>query len=431
MQEASGLAVPVLILSCLLLLATSSAIALKKLRFPYTIGLVLLGMIVAIAARYSDSLNVLMQVSLSHDLIMYVLLPVLIFDAALHIKIPHLYRELVPVLTLAVPGVVFSMLIIGYLLGALTPLTLTGTLLFGALISATDPVAVIALFKEVGAPERLSMLMDSESLFNDATAIVVFGLVLSVVQSGQAVDGVIMISGLWSFITVFFGGILVGVILGLAMRWLLQIGRDEPFVQIAHTTILAYTSFVVADHIFGVSGVMSTIAAGLITRSALGTVITDQVRQFIKPYWEFMAFVANSLIFLLLGMKEDLLFRNLDRLQQIYPFLLIAIGVVLLARFLVIYLLLPLSNRLPIGRGVDNKVKAIMFWGGLRGVVPVSLILLIPENIEHRSLIFDMTLAVILFSLLIQGATINWLMTRLKVNQKYHIVRAAMKKLGA
>ena len=431
MPESPDLAITILLLSGLMLLACSSAICLKKVRFPYTIGLVLLGMLLALAARHSGYLQLIFSIKFNHDLIMYVLLPVLIFDAALHIKLPHLRRELVPVLTLAIPGVLLSMLIVGFSLSAFSPLTLAGALLFGALISATDPVAVIALFKEVGAPERMSMLMDSESLFNDATAIVIFSIALAVIQSGSGINAMVLIKGLWSFMLVFFGGIMVGVVLGLCTHRLLWFGREEPFVQIAYSTILAYTSFIIADHVFGVSGVMATVAAGLVIRHALTCVICDQVRQFVKPYWEFMAFVANSLIFLLLGVKEDLLLKNLDRLFDIFPYLVLAIGVVLLARFIVVFTLLPLSEQLPAGRVVDHKIKAIMFWGGLRGVVPVALVLLIPASMEQYRLIVDMTLAVILFSLVVQGTTINWLMGKLKVNQQYHIVRAAMKKLGA
>ncbi|WOG26360.1 sodium:proton antiporter [Endozoicomonas sp. 8E] len=426
----TGLATQVLILAGLLLLATSSAILLKKLRFPYTIGLVVIGMALGILARYTDALEPLLRVDLSHDLIMYILLPVLIFDAAINIKPPHLFREMTSVLNLAIFGVIVSMLVIGVIMNVLTPLSLAGAMLFGALISATDPVAVIALFREVGAPARMSMLMDAESLFNDATAIVIFGIVLAVIQAGGGLGVGVLFGGVWSFIEIFFGGILVGAVMGICMDWLLRLGRNEPFVQIAHTTILAYSSFIIADHVLGVSGVMSTIAAGIVTRSKSGKVLSDQVRSFITPFWEFMAFIANSLIFLLLGMKENLLFRNLDHLQYYYPYLLIAIAAVLIGRLVVVYLLLPISNRLPVGRPVDNKIKAIMFWGGLRGVVPVALMLSIPDSIPEKKLIMDMTLAVILFSLLIQGTTVNWLMSKLGVNQNYIIVREAMKKLG-
>lgn len=429
MHETS-LATLILIQASLLLLATSSSIFLKQLRFPYTIGLVLIGMALGVLVQLTDVLEPALKVKLSHDLIMYVLLPVLIFDAAINIKPPHLRREMVSILNLAICGVVLSMLVIGVLMHWLTPLSLAGAMLFGVLISATDPVAVIALFKEVGAPARMAMLMDAESLFNDATAIVIFGIILAVIQASGSVGADVVFKGVGLFAKVFLGGILVGTAMGLAMRRLLKLGKSEPYVQIAHTTILAYGSFIVADHVLGVSGVMSTIAAGIVTRLEFSKIMSDQVRSFITPYWEFMAFIANSLIFLLLGIKEDLLFRNLENLQTNYVWLVIAIAAVLIGRLGAVYLLLPISNRLPVGRPVDNKIKAIMFWGGLRGVVPLALVLSIPDGFPEKKLIIDMTLAVILFSLLVQGTTVNWLMSRLGVNQHYHVVREAMKKLG-
>ncbi|MCW7554269.1 sodium:proton antiporter [Endozoicomonas gorgoniicola] len=430
-MHAASLAIPVLILSGLLLIATSSAILLKRLRFPYTIGLVVIGMVLGIAAQYADQLELALKVDLSHDLIMYVLLPILIFDAAINIKPPSLFREMGVILNLAVIGVVLSMLVVGALLNWLTPLSLASAMLFGALISATDPVAVIALFKEVGAPERLSMLMDSESLFNDASAIVIFGIVLAVVQSGSGVSAGVLLEGIGAFIKVFFGGILVGSAMGVAMRWLMKLSKGVPFAQIAFTTILAYGSFIIADHVLGVSGVMSTIAAGIITRSSSSTVLSEEVRGFLRPYWELLSFIVNSLIFLLLGLKENLLFRNFDYLLTNYHFFLVAIFAVLAGRLAAVYLLLPASNRLAFCRSVDGKSMAVMFWGGLRGVVPVALMLLIPDTLPDKELIIDLTLVVILFSLLIQGTTVNWLMKKLNVCQQYHIRRAAMKKLGA
>ena len=392
----AGLAVPVLIFAGLFLLATGSAIWLKFLRIPYTIGLVVIGMVLGLVAKQSDFLAPVLQVKLSHDLIMYVLLPVLIYDAAINIKLPKLCAELVPVLMLAVVGVVLSTFVVAGLLGYLTPVTMAGAFLFGALISATDPVAVIALFKEVGAPERMSLLMDAESLFNDATAIVMFGIVMAVVQAGQVVDAGMILGAVWEFCRVFLGGILVGGVLGFGMLFLLRLGHAIPFVQIAHTTILAYVSFIVADHIFGMSGVMSTIAAGLVTRTWSHKVLSEPVQEYLEPYWEFMAFVANSFIFLLLGMQEDVLFRDMGLLNDTFSLLLIAIGVVLLARFLVVYLLIPISNRLPKSPHVDGSTKAVMFWGGLRGVVPVALMLSIPTDMVERPMIIHMSLAVIL-----------------------------------
>ncbi|WP_263080397.1 cation:proton antiporter [Endozoicomonas sp. Mp262] len=416
----AGLALPVLIFTGMFMLTTASAIGLKFLRVPYTIGLVVIGMVLGGVAKHSDFLAPVLQVELTHDLIMYVLLPVLIYDAAINIKLPMLVKELVPVLMLAVVGVVLSTLVVAGLLGYLTPMTMAGALLFGALISATDPVAVIALFKEVGAPERMSLLMDAESLFNDATAIVMFGIVMAVVQTGQGFGVEMLLGAIWEFCRVFLGGIAVGAALGGGMLFLLRLGRNIPFVQIAHTTILAYLSFILADHVFGMSGVMSTIAAGVVTRTWSRRVLSEPVQEYLHPYWEFMAFVANSFIFLLLGMQEDLLFQDVDRLYENVPYLLLTIAVVLFARFLVVYLLIPVSNRLPKSSPVDGKTKAVMFWGGLRGVVPVALMLSIPLDMPERGVIIHMSLAVILFSLLVQGTTIERLMTLLKLKSVSH-----------
>lgn len=414
-METEGLAVPVLIASGVFMLTTISAIGLKYLRVPYTIGLVLIGMILGLLANYSDFLAPLTQLTLSRDLIMYVLLPVLVYGAAINIKLPMLVNELVPVLMLAIVGVVLSTLVVAGVMTYFGPMAMAGALLFGALISATDPVAVIALFQEVGAPERMSLLMDAESLFNDATAMVMFGIVMTVIQTGQSVDAAMVLDAVLAFFRVFLGGVATGVVLGGGMLLFLRLGRHIPFVQIAHTTILAYASFIVADEVFAVSGVMATIAAGIVTRTWSHQVLSESARDYLYPYWEFVAFVANSFIFLLLGLQEDVLFLDMGGFYRNVPLLMLAIAAVLLARFLVVYLLIPVSNRLPKSAPVDGPTRLIMFWGGLRGVVPVALMLAIPESLPERPMIFQMTLAVILFSLLVQGATIERLMGMLKL----------------
>lgn len=405
-----GLAGSMLIFIALFLLAALTAVALKKLHFPYTIGLFLLGILLGLSAEHLDFLRPLLVVNLSHDLIMYVFLPVLVFEAALNIKLNALLKDLTPVMLLAVVGVVFSTLVIAGAMGTLTSVSLAGALLFGALISATDPVAVIALFKELKAPERLSTLMDAESLFNDATAIVMFGIVLTLIQAGGGFGQGLLIQSLLEFFKVFFGGILVGAVMGFGMLYLLRAAKGAPFVQIAHTTILAFGSFIIADHVLGLSGVMSVIAAGLVTRAYGDKRMSEHTKMYLGPYWEFMAFVANSFVFLMLGLKEDVLFKDWSYFLSEFPVLIAAVVVVLISRFLVVYLLVPVSNALPGSRAIDGRSKAIMFWGGLRGVVPVALMLSIPDSVPEKRLIIDMALFVILFSLVIQGTTIEKLM---------------------
>lgn len=415
-HSGAGLALPMMVFCGLFLLAAISAIVLKKLRFPYTIGLVVIGMALGVVAEHLKVLAPILHVALTPDLIMYVLLPVLVFQAAIEIKLPALINELVPVLMLAVVGVALSTLVVGVIVGELTPVTLAPALLFGALISATDPVAVIALFKELHAPERMSLLMDAESLFNDATAIVMFGIVLSIIQAGTGVSADTIITAIIEFLRVFFGGLVVGTVMGVAALGLLWLAHSMPFVHIALTTILAFSSFIIADHVFSASGVMSVIAAAVVVRSYGRQAMADCITQrHLGPYWEFMAFVANSFVFLLLGLSEDFLIRDARHIVEHYPILLVVIGTVLLARFLVVYLLLPLTNRIPVGEKVDGSYMKVMLWGGLRGVVPIGLMLSIPASIPEKHLIFEMTLTVVLFSLLVQGTTIGWLMARLGI----------------
>lgn len=246
-----------------------------------------------------------------------------------------------------------------------------------------------------------------------------FGIVLSIIQSGTGVSGSTAFAAFVEFFRVFFGGIFVGAAMGAAMLVLLRLSRGMPYVHIALTTILAFTSFIIADHVFETSGVMSVIAAGIVTRSYGRRAMADfMTLRHLDPYWEFMAFVANSFIFLLLGLSEDFLLRNIERLGMIYPTLIIAIVAVLMARFLVVYLLLPVSNLMPLSNKVDSNSMKVMFWGGLRGVVPVALMLSIPDSMPEKRMIIEMTLAVILFSLLIQGTTIGWLMSRLGIKRE-------------
>ncbi|WP_172807559.1 cation:proton antiporter, partial [Endozoicomonas ascidiicola] len=254
---------------------------------------------------------------------------------------------------------------------------------------------------------------------NDATAIVMFGIVLSIIQAGTGLTGDAVFASIIEFIRVFFGGIAIGAILGGLMLIPLRLSRGMPFVHFALTTILAFSSFIIADHVFGTSGVMSVIAAGIITRSYGRRAMADfMTLRHLMPFWEFMAFSANSFIFLLLGLSEDFLLRNIEHISSYYSTLVIAIVAVLMARLAVVYLLLPLCNQLPLKEKIDSGSMKVMFWGGLRGVVPVALMLSIPDSIPEKKMIIEMTLGVILFSLLIQGTTIGWVMAKLGISRE-------------
>ena len=393
----------ILIVVGLIFVAALSAIAARKARFPYTIGLLVVGILIGYLSSRVEILAPMREIQLTPDIILFLILPTLLFEASINIDAKIMFRNLVPTLVMATLGLLISMTIVGIGISAATPLTLGAALLFGALISATDPVAVIALFKELGVPKRLSTLVDGESLFNDATAIVIFNILLGIVAAGTAFSASIAISGIGQFLLVFFGGLLVGVVLGAAMLWVLALGKGDHMVQAALTSVLAYLAFIVAEHFLHVSGVMAVVAAGVFGSWASIRVFDEAMRHYITELWEYMAFIANSLIFLLMGLTEYHLFEDLSRYHEHIGYILLGFVLTIVARLVVVYGLTPLTNRLAPRARVESADKAVIFWGGLRGAVPLALALGLPAYFEHRVLIIDLTLGVVLMSLLILG----------------------------
>ena len=332
----------------------------------------------------------------------------------------RLTHNLAPIMLLAVVGLVMSTLIVGVMLNWLTPLAIMPALVFGALISATDPVAVISLFKELGVPERLTLLMDGESLFNDATAIVMFQVMLALIAAPSITDTTILLA-IWEFVKVFFGGALVGVLVGIVTSAVAQLQPNNRDVQISLSMVAAWGSFVLADHYLELSGVMSCVAAGLVCSHYARTRLGVRTLLFADRWWSYVTFLANTYVFLLLGLKEELLIHH-STMALIWP-LGAAIGVVLLARAVVIYSLIPAYTKVMVWCGKDNLVVSkayqfIMFWGGLRGAVPIALVLSLPQDFPQYELIVNMTLAVILWTLLVQGTTMKPLCKRLLPSNK-------------
>ncbi len=410
----------------LLLVAVASEITFRRLHFPYVIGLLLVGFFLGIilpADNYQAWLDN------EEDVIFYIFLPILVFESALNLDSRLLFRNLVPVLTLAIPGVVISTLIVGGLAGWLTPLGWAEAFLFGGLVAATDPVAVIALFKELGAPQRLTILVEGESLFNDASAIVLFEFILHTffLHAGEGGSGLsTAFSGGLEFLWVFLGGIILGFMLGLVVVWLIPLEQDNATVQVVISVVMAYLAYIGAEQIVGVSGVMAVVGLGLMV-SWFGSIrYTPEARADVRQFWEFASFLANSLIFLLVGLTQASFFEEISLTGEIWqnlPFMAIAIGAVLLARALVIATLMPLLNRIWGGEGVGWRFQTILFWGGLRGAVALGLALSLttalgPEFQAANQLIMSMTLAVVLFTILVSGTTMDQLMHRLGLDRR-------------
>ena len=402
----------------LLLLASVSALLLKRLRFPYTVGLVVVGLGLAFVAEAWAPLDAAFApLQLEPVVILFVFVPVLIFESAFDTDVRVLSRNVVPSLVLATVGLLVSTAAIGGLVAWLTPLPLGPALIFGCLISATDPVAVIALFRDVGAPRRLMVLVEGESLFNDATAIVTYGIILSAVTTG-IVDAPTVTDGIVRFVVVFLGGLVVGLGFGYLLAMAIRVIGDEPLVHITLTLVVAYSGFIVSEHFLHLSGIMAVLGAGLVLGYYGSALYSRHVKEYLHVFWENAAFVANSLIFLMLGLSERVFVANVgaNPAGLLVPMLVVVV-VVLAVRAVVVLGLVPLATALPGQRMISRAYQVVMWWGGLRGAVAIALAISLPGTFPFRWQIIDFTFGVTLFTLLVNATTMRPLMVRLGLDR--------------
>ncbi len=381
-------------LGFLLFVCALVAMLTRRLHLPYTVGLVLAGM-----ALYFAHISI--KWHLTKDLIFSVFLPPLVFEAALFIHWRELKKQLPVVTLLATVGVVLAAAVTALGMHYALAWDWGSAVVFGVLIAATDPVSVIAAFKESKVQGRLRMIIESESLLNDGTAAVAFVAVLGMLAGGH--ETVLSISGAL-FVTII-GGVLIGGT--IAYLLMLLAGRTPDYlVEITFTTIVAYGSFFVAEH-YHCSGVLAALTAGLVVGNFRSSgSISAAGRHALGPFWEYVAFVANSLIFLLIGAQEAQ-----QRFTGLWAPVLVAILLVTLGRAVAIYPLCALFARSRLK--VDLRHQHLLFWGGLRGALALALALSLPEDLPRRDVIVVITFAVVAFSVFAQGLTITPLMRRL------------------
>jgi CPA1 family monovalent cation:H+ antiporter len=382
----------------LFVVATAVAIAARRLRMPYTVALVVAGLVLG-------SLDLFPAPRLTKALLFGAFLPGLIFEAAFHIRWPEFRDNLITILSLAVPGVIASTALIAV---ALTPvLNIAGllpgfgwkdALVFGALISATDPVAVVALFRNLGAPRRLTMLLDSESLLNDGTAIVFFTLSLSLLSGTAVTAGQLSVQ----FVSIVGIGAVIGATIGAAASLVMR-QIDDPMIEICLTTIAAYGSFVTAETLQA-SGVIATVAAGMLCGnfgSRVGMSAASRVAS--RTFWEYTAFALNSIVFLLIGFEVHLRALFSHWLPILAAYLIVTIG-----RGLVI-----VGARALLGLTRERfpwRWTIVLTWGGLRGALPMVLVLSLPATFVYRQLLISMTFGVAVLSILVHGLTMSGLL---------------------
>jgi CPA1 family monovalent cation:H+ antiporter len=333
-----------------------------------------------------------------------------------------LFRNLEPVVMLAVPGLLLSTAIIGFLLNGFTPLELPQALLVGAMLSATDPVAVIALFKECGVPNRLTILVEGESLFNDASAIVTFNIVLAVSASG-VFGADTLVQGCFQAVVVFVGGILVGMVLAVMMAYSLTLAEENAPLQATVSGIVAYLAFIIAEHGLHVSGVIAVMTTGLMVGWLKANRAQPEVRTFLQDFWEYAAFLANSTIFLLIGSSTAVFIGMIDRQAYFGSSIIWAIVAALFARAAVVYTLIPVVNWLSKSEPIDWRYQTVSVWGGLRGAVALALALSLADDFPQRDLIMVLTLAVALFTIISGGLTMGNLLHALKLDRPTVLAR--------
>jgi CPA1 family monovalent cation:H+ antiporter len=394
--------------------ATLVAIAVRRIRLPYTVSLVLVGLFLSVQ-RF-----LVIEVELTPELILAIFVPPLIFEAAFHLDFRLLRQNLMPILILAVPGVIVATLLIAGVVNLGTGLPLSVSIVFGALIAATDPVAVVHLARSLGVPRRLAVAIEGESLFNDGTSIVVFQIALVAAVSGAFNP----MEGMLNFLVVALGGMAVGGALGWLVAQLVA-RVDDRLIVTTLTTLLAYGAYLIAEHQFHVSGVLAVVVAGLLSGNVglARTAPTTKIMLF--NLWDFLAFLANSLLFLLIGLSVDLaeLWASLGPIA-------VAVGAVLLGRAVVVYGLSTLAHLGDRQPHIPLRWRHVLFWGGLRGAISLALALSLPSSLPHRETLLSMTFGVMLFTLLGQGTTIQFLLRHLGLTERPRHRVAQEEKMG-
>jgi len=382
----------------LILLATVVSILLREIKLPYAIALVLVGLAVG-------WLKLMPRAELDPHILFTLFLPPLLFESAIHLKTEELVADWRPIAILAVAGTLISAAVISafsiYWLGF--PLAIA--LVFGALASSTDPISVIALFKKLGVGRRLSLLMEAESLFNDGVSIVLFSVCMKVIEGGSNS----FLDGIGQFIWTTIGGCSVGFAVGYLSSRLTH-SFDDHLLEMMITVVVAYGAYILAEHLH-LSGVIAVVFAGIVTGNyGLRSGMSEQSQLSIISLWEFGAFFVNSIVFLIVGIEA-----GHSNLWQAKYTALVAFSIVLLGRAAAVYLLAPVIKL--VRGGIPGKWFHLIFWGGVRGALPMALALGLKDDFPLKQEIILATFGAALFSLLIQGLSMGGLVKALALGK--------------
>jgi CPA1 family monovalent cation:H+ antiporter len=389
---------PLWLLVALLGAAVAVALVSRRSALPYTVALVLFGLALSIIGPP-------VELPVDPELLLAIVLPGLVFEAAFRTDVVAVRRSASGIFLLAIPGVVIVATIVALVLSATTTLSFTEAFLVGSMVAATDPAAVLAIFRHLRVPTRLVTLVEMESLVNDGTGIVLFALALGMLEGSSSLGGSVV-----AFVVSIVGSAVLGsVVGGIAAR--IVRGVDEHLTELTITVVLAYGTYLAADAL-GLSGVIATLlAAGTFGSRARGG-LTARAIDTIDAVWEFAAFLLTAAVFLIVGLAIAPATLALAAVPIVW-----GVVAILIARAVVVYGLVGLSSAL-LGRSgrtdlaVPGPWLHVLFWAGLRGAVSVALALSIPTDLPNRELIQGITFGIVLFTLVVQGSTAGLVVER-------------------
>lgn len=439
----------------LLMISTGVFLLSKRFNFPYTVSLVGVGLLIALVSEFSI-FAFLDDFRLTPDILLYIFLPILLFESAYNIKYKEMLRSAKAISLLAIVSLIVSAFLIAVFVhyGALLfgyHIPFLVALLFGTLISATDPVAVLALFKELGAPRRLTLIFEGESLFNDGTAFALFLVILAYLESvsGFASDGHgnlysivanhlfgtgtggLIITGIISFLLMILVGMLFGSFIGVVFSKIIEKIKNNEFLEIMLTLILAHTTFILAEvlnhFLLPVSGVIATTLAALVVGNYGRYKISPKVEETMERFWGFFAFISNSLVFLLVGIM--IVSLGIDWKVMTVP-VVIAIAAVIIARDISVYGIIVPLNWTKTEEDIPVSWLHMLSWGSLRGALAIIMVLLIPESLtlagwdfpfSIRDFVLALTVGCIVFTTFIKATTIIPLMKHFNIDKLHEI----------
>lgn len=395
----------------------------SRLALPQSVMLAGLGIVLGLVPVYGENVAALAplaalfgELPLSAEAIAVLLLPPLLFDAALRIDTRRMLDDAAPIFLLAVVAVCVTTFAVGLALAPLGLAPLVVCLLLGAMVSTTDPLAVLSIFRDVGAPARLVRIVEGESLLNDAAAIALFTILVGAVAAG---GGVSLVDGIMVFLATGFGGLAVGAAAGFAAAFFIALTRHHPAALTSVTVALPYLAYVVCEEWLGISGAMAVVAAGLVTAGRAQSGRAPASWRFVKGIWDQLSFWSNSLVFVLAAFLVPALLSRFDAGIAIASVVLVL--AVFAARALVLWGFLPLLQRAALAQRIDDRAKTLLWWGGLRGALTLVLALSVTENdaigAETKEFVAVLATAFTLFTIFVNGLTLRPLTRLLGLHQ--------------